>query len=860
MADKKISQFEDFYGSGDSFTYFVVASGLSTDVNARNYKWDFKTLSRELKDEMFGGIYPFSGNDEALHIGLFDREDARDLRFDIGGDTKMYIASGEGMYIKDDLRVSGDAYLMEKTYVDEIYGNSGFFTLLESDYSVALDLKSVTGCFSDSIIVGGNHFNEYYNSCDNKKYRQYINAALNGSHSGLFIDCKTRDVAEVNVPLLRIDGGIASNNETFFWANSAGNLHLGSGAAPTGKLNISYADGIQFLIDDFQSGQFIVKDGLVGVHTENPSTELHVYAGDQAPIFLQRPISDSESTVGVSFNFGNSSNIQANKPYAYIGGLIEDGLNNAEDGALVFHTTLNNNSAGINDTTERVRITSLGRVGVREQTPTSWLDITTNDGELDGGQGIRVKNQSEDIEFKLELGTFDESYLGLTSNNDFHIKTNDVERISIAKDGMVAVNNNIPGPTSAGGIAQFQVNGGHSFLDEFLVVNGLTVTPHIFLRGAESTSPTQARILTDLDDTQIGTSTDGSTIPNPITIDSLGGITFGELFGTETISPGLLSSVASRNSGTDIYLRNQQGTSHQKFTLVDGTANTIAGFSFELSGDSGANWNEFFNGSVSELLWNGDQLARLIDIKDGTLTIQNQSGTNLGSFTANQDGDSTVTVPDPANDGTLSIVSSTGTNIATFTANSSTDVTATIPDPPAPGNGTLSFVDGSGTAVGSFTANQSTDTQITLSASVDIATATDAGIVKPGDGLSVAADGTLSIANWNNSLEPSLFTSDSRLKNNLKSLNNSVDTISKISGYEFTWSDDAPFELSGKRDIGVLAQDVEKVLPNAVGSDDEGNLAVAYHKLIPVLIEAVKEQQREINSLKNKIELLRKSS
>ena len=41
MADKKISQFEDFYGSGDFATYFVIASGDSSDVNAKNYKWDF---------------------------------------------------------------------------------------------------------------------------------------------------------------------------------------------------------------------------------------------------------------------------------------------------------------------------------------------------------------------------------------------------------------------------------------------------------------------------------------------------------------------------------------------------------------------------------------------------------------------------------------------------------------------------------------------------------------------------------------------------------------------------------------------------------------------------------------------------
>jgi len=855
MADKKISQFEDFYGSGDSHTYFVVASGVSSDVNARNYKWDFKRLSVDLKDEMFGGLYPFSGNDEALHVGIFDPTDARDLKFDIGGDTKMYIASGEGMYIKDNLRVSGDTYLLENTYVDEIFGNSGTFTLLTSDHSIAKNLKSVTGCFSDSIIVGGSHFNDYKSSCNHYNYRQYINAALNGSHSGLYIDARTRDGGEQNVPLIRLDAGLASANETFFWANSAGNIHMGSGAAPTGKLNISYEDGIQFLIDDFQSGQFIVKDGLVGIHTEEPSTQLHVYAGDNAPIFIQKPSSIEEDMVGVSFNFGNSSNSEANKPYAFIGGAIETNTNNAEDGALVFHTTLNNSSAGIDGATERARITSLGKLGLNDNNPSSWIDSTVNDGGIDGGNGLRIKNSSTQL--KVEIGDFNDSYIGTTTSSYFHISTTDSPRISIDSTGNVSVGDIVAGTTPIGA-SKFKVIGGFSFMQDLLCIDGVSNTPSLYLRGTNS-GASAAAIASDLNTIAIGTTTDnGATLPNPLAVDNLGNIAFGQT--NTNISPGNIISSIGRVDGKDITLRNREGSSWQQFTLVDGPFNTNAGFSFETSGDSGSNWSEVFKVTTTDLLWNGSQVALLSDIKDGTLTVNNQSGTSLGTFTANQNGDSVITVPDTPNDGTLSIATNSGTVLGSFTANQSTNTTITVPDPPAPNNGTLKFIDGLGAQVGTFTADQASDTEITLAASVAVATAAAVGTVKPGNGLSVAADGTLSITNWNAGTEPSLFTSDKRLKSNLKFLTNAIDKVSKISGYEFVWTEDAPLDLAGKKDIGVIAQDVQSVFPDAVGNDSEGNLAVSYHKLIPVLIEALKDQQREINSLKRQVETIKNRS
>lgn len=90
------------------------------------------------------------------------------------------------------------------------------------------------------------------------------------------------------------------------------------------------------------------------------------------------------------------------------------------------------------------------------------------------------------------------------------------------------------------------------------------------------------------------------------------------------------------------------------------------------------------------------------------------------------------------------------------------------------------------------------------------------------------------------------FSSDEKLKKNIKILNNSLDKIKQIDGVEFDWNENT--EHSG-HDLGVIAQQVEKVFPDIVATRDNGYKAVRYEKLIPVLIEAIKELARKVEVL-----------
>jgi hypothetical protein len=100
------------------------------------------------------------------------------------------------------------------------------------------------------------------------------------------------------------------------------------------------------------------------------------------------------------------------------------------------------------------------------------------------------------------------------------------------------------------------------------------------------------------------------------------------------------------------------------------------------------------------------------------------------------------------------------------------------------------------------------------------------------------------------------FSSDARLKENIKLIENPITIIDQIRGVTFDWTDEHMARRGGedgyfvrKHDIGVIAQEVQAVLPELVGTREDGYLAVKYEKLTPLLIEAIKAQQATIDSL-----------
>lgn len=90
-----------------------------------------------------------------------------------------------------------------------------------------------------------------------------------------------------------------------------------------------------------------------------------------------------------------------------------------------------------------------------------------------------------------------------------------------------------------------------------------------------------------------------------------------------------------------------------------------------------------------------------------------------------------------------------------------------------------------------------------------------------------------------------ITASDIKLKENIQSLNNSIDIINQINPVSFDWKN------TGEKSYGVIAQEIEKVLPDIVSSKGE-NKSVAYIQLIALLIDSIKELDKEIKILKLK--------
>ena len=95
------------------------------------------------------------------------------------------------------------------------------------------------------------------------------------------------------------------------------------------------------------------------------------------------------------------------------------------------------------------------------------------------------------------------------------------------------------------------------------------------------------------------------------------------------------------------------------------------------------------------------------------------------------------------------------------------------------------------------------------------------------------------------------ISSDIRLKSNIVSLGSTLSKLLLIDGKSYTMNSD------GKDKIGVLAQEVQEVFPELVGEDTEGMLTVNYQGLVPVLINALKEQESKINDQQNQIDELK---
>lgn len=107
------------------------------------------------------------------------------------------------------------------------------------------------------------------------------------------------------------------------------------------------------------------------------------------------------------------------------------------------------------------------------------------------------------------------------------------------------------------------------------------------------------------------------------------------------------------------------------------------------------------------------------------------------------------------------------------------------------------------------------------------------------------------------------YGSDIRLKENIQPIVDPIAMVNQIRGVYYDWTDEHIQRRGGedgyfvrKHDVGVIAQEIEAILPEVVATRDDGFKAVKYEKIVPLLIEVVKAQQKQINQIQEELNKL----
>ena len=354
------------------------------------------------------------------------------------------------------------------------------------------------------------------------------------------------------------------------------------------------------------------------------------------------------------------------------------------------------------------------------------------------------------------------------------------------------------------------------------------------------------------------------------TVTNLSNVSFATTVAANSVALGTDTTgdyVASLVAGTNITLSNNSGEGAtptigltNNSTTIGTTAIALGASSTTLAGLTSVTSTAFvgaLTGNASTVTTNANLTGNVTSVGNAT-TIAAGVVTDAmlaGSISNAKLTNSAVTI------GSTSIsLGSSATTIAGLTSVTSTGFTGALT-----GNAStattlatarnINGVSFNGSADITVTAAAGTLSGATLSSGVTASSLTSVGTLTSLTVSGATATGALTVTGAITATGDitAFYTSDKRHKNNIKTIPNALEKVTKLNGVTWEWNDDVNEVTKSTPKTGLIAQEVQEVLPEVVKTRDDGFLALDYSKMMGLLVEAIKEQQIQIEELKAQI-------
>jgi len=788
-------------------------------------------------------------------------------RLEVSGSTKVTDITAAGF-------VSGEIRANNGVVSGSSQVNADSITNFDSNVK---DKLNVEGVFSGSAQVS---------ISDTTGYNSF-SSSISASIADVSSSNAVTDLSQNN-RLATIESRYATTGSNNFFGNQyiTGSLIVSDNLQVLGSSSIVYST----------ASQLIVEDNIIVVNASFPAER---FAG------LEVHDSGSNGSVTASILWDGQNNrwIYQNSSEAHYGGAmfiagprntgslgdeqtltnhrIPKSIGGDHIGDSIIHEYTGSNTIGISGSlTVTGSISASGGINGNSSTTTKWATARTITlgGDLSGNVSI---DGTSDVTLTATIGA-NSVALGTDTSGDYVGSLVAGTGITLSNNSgegatpTIALTNNaitIAGnSTSLGGSisAATILSGTGVFSGSAQITTLPSVDTDDLVEGVTNLYYLDSRVKTKLNTEGVisGSSQVFSNVSGDITIASNGVATIAAnsvALGTDTTG----NYVASLVAGTNITLSNNSGEGATPTIGLTNNAITIAGTSTSLGGSitaatilSGTN---VVSGSSQITLSSVTGYVANEHVNHANVSISAGSGISGG-------GDITATRTITLDTGSAHFIAgSRGTNSAGTGISYSSGVIANT--------GVTSNVAGTGISVsgatGAVTITNTGVTSAVAGTGVTVSGATGAVTFSIGQAVATTSEvqfakvgvGGASDATYELKVTGDIgatgdivayISSDKRFKDNVIEITDSLDKVRKIRGVKWDWNNNASEAAKKSPNVGVIAQEVQQVLPEIVHEREDGYLAVDYTKMAALFIEAIKEQQIQIENLRLEVEDLKK--